>query len=52
MRIDGISTDITGIKRAEEETLRLATALKSTEEAIFITGIDGTIQDANPALMG
>ena len=34
---------------AEEETSRLATALKSTEEAIMITALDGTIQDVNPA---
>ncbi|MFN8488580.1 MAG: PAS domain S-box protein [Caldilineaceae bacterium] len=45
----GILMDITERKRAEEETLRLATALKSTEEAIFITGIDGAIQYVNPA---
>ncbi len=41
--------DITARKRAEAETIRLATALKSTEEAIMITSIEGTIQDVNPA---
>ena len=34
---------------AAEETSRLATALKSTEEAILITDLDGTIKDVNPA---
>ncbi len=36
-------------KQAEEETTRLATALKSIDEAIMITDVDGTIQDVNPA---
>ncbi|MFN8464497.1 MAG: GAF domain-containing protein [Caldilineaceae bacterium] len=36
-------------KRAEAETIRMATALKSIDEAIMITGLDGMIQDVNPA---
>ncbi|MCX6045440.1 MAG: PAS domain S-box protein, partial [Chloroflexi bacterium] len=41
--------DITSRKRAEEETIQLATALKSTEEAILITSVQGTIRYVNPA---
>ncbi|MBX3012552.1 MAG: response regulator [Caldilineaceae bacterium] len=48
-RLDGISTDITDRKQAEADVMRLATALKATEEAVFITAIDGTIEDVNPA---
>ena len=36
-------------QKAEEETSRLATALQSTEEAILITDLDGTILNVNPA---
>lgn len=36
-------------KRAEAETMRLATALTSIDEAIMITDLDGIIQDVNPA---
>ncbi len=36
-------------KRAEAETMRLATALTSIDEAIMITNLDGVIQDVNPA---
>ena len=36
-------------KRAEAETMRLATALTSIDEAIMITDLDGVIQDVNPA---
>ena len=36
-------------KRAEAETIRMATALQSIDEAIMITDLDGVIQDVNPA---
>lgn len=36
-------------QQAEEQTSRLATALQSTEEAILITDLAGTILDVNPA---
>jgi len=41
--------DISERKQAELETTRLATALKSTEEAIVITDTAGNIIDVNPA---
>ncbi len=36
-------------KRAEAETMRMATALTSIDEAIMITDLAGVIQDVNPA---
>lgn len=48
-RIDGVSTDITERKHDHEEMTRLATALKSTDEAIIIIDLEGKIQDINPA---
>ena len=36
-------------KRAEAETIRMATALQSIDEAIMITDLEGVIQDVNPA---
>lgn len=41
--------DITERKRAEEEHVRLATALEQAAEAIFISGTDWVIQYVNPA---
>lgn len=42
-------TDISDRKRAEEERLRLATAIEQSAESIVITDPDGTIQYVNPA---
>lgn len=36
-------------KRAEAETMRMATALTAIDEAIMITDLNGVIQDVNPA---
>jgi PAS domain S-box-containing protein len=36
-------------KQAEAQTERLATALRSIDEAIMITSVEGAIQDVNPA---
>jgi len=41
--------DVTERKRAEEERLRLATAIEQSAESIVITDKDGTIQYVNPA---
>ncbi len=44
-----IMRDITERKRAEEERIRLATAIEQSEEAILITDVDAAIQYVNPA---
>jgi len=44
-----IARDITERKRAEEERVRLATAIDQVAEIVFITDINGTIQYTNPA---
>jgi PAS domain S-box-containing protein len=45
----GVIQDITERKRAEEERIRLATAIEQAAEAIFVTTPDWIIQYANPA---
>ncbi len=45
----GVGFDITERKRMEQERMRLAAALESAGEAIFITDTDGNIQFVNPA---
>lgn len=45
----GISRDLTERRLAEEERLRLVTAIEQSEETIFITDADGTIRYVNPA---
>jgi len=44
-----IYRDITGKKRAEEERIRLATAIEQASESIIISDRPGTIQYVNPA---
>ena len=45
----GVGFDITDRKRVEQERVRLAAALESAGEAIFITDTRGSIQFVNPA---
>ena len=45
----GVGFDITERKRMEQERVRLAAALESAGEAIFITDTEGSIQFVNPA---
>ena len=45
----GVGFDITDRKRMEQERVRLAAALESAGEAIFITDTRGSIQFVNPA---
>ncbi|MFZ0930384.1 MAG: PAS domain S-box protein [Syntrophobacteraceae bacterium] len=47
--LEGFITDITERKQAEEERVRLATAIEQAAEAIFITDSDWIIQYVNPA---
>lgn len=46
----GISRDISERKKAEEERVRLATAIESAGEAVLIAGADAAICYANPAV--
>ena len=45
----GVDKDITERKQAEEEHIRLATAIEQAAESVVITDRDGTIQYVNPA---
>lgn len=45
----GIGIDISARKKAEEELLRLATAIEQAEEEVVITDTRGVIQYVNPA---
>jgi PAS domain S-box-containing protein len=45
----GVDKDITEHKQAEEERVRLATAIEQAAESVVITDRDGTIQYVNPA---
>ena len=45
----GVDKDITERKQAEEERVRLATAIEQAAESVVITDRDGTIQYVNPA---
>lgn len=45
----GVNKDITKHKQAEEERVRLATAIEQAAESVVITDRDGTIQYVNPA---
>ncbi len=45
----GVDKDVTERKQAEEERMRLVTAVEQAAETIVITDRDGTIQYANPA---
>jgi len=45
----GVDKDITERKQAEEERIRLATAIEQATESVVITDRDGTIQYVNPA---
>ena len=45
----GVDKDITENKQAEEERVRLATAIEQAAESVVITDRDGTIQYVNPA---
>ncbi|MBE9572348.1 MAG: PAS domain S-box protein [Proteobacteria bacterium] len=45
----GVDKDITERKQAEEERMRLATAIEQATESVVITDRDGTIQYVNPA---
>jgi len=42
--------DITRRKQAEEELIRLSTAIEQIRDTIVIFGIDGIVQYVNPAL--
>jgi PAS domain S-box-containing protein len=44
-----ISRDVTEMRRAAQEQLRLATALEQADEAVVMTDPDGAIQFVNPA---
>ncbi|MGA4645147.1 PAS domain S-box protein [Limisphaera sp. 4302-co] len=46
----GILLDITDRRRMEEEHARLAAAVESVDEAVFVTDLQGVILYANPAL--
>ena len=45
----GVDKDITEHKQAEEERVRLVTAIEQAAESVVITDRDGTIQYVNPA---
>jgi PAS domain S-box-containing protein len=45
----GLMLDITELRAAEEEKIRLTTAIEQSAEAVVITDIKGTIQYVNPA---
>jgi PAS domain S-box-containing protein len=45
----GVDKDITEHKQAEEERIRLVTAIEQSVESVVITDRDGTIQYVNPA---
>ena len=45
----GVDKDITDHKQAEEERIRLVTAIEQAAESVVITDKDGTIQYVNPA---
>jgi PAS domain S-box-containing protein len=45
----GVSIDITERKRAEQERIRLSTAVEQAAEAVMLTDIHGSIQYVNPA---
>ncbi len=47
--VEGIAHDLSERKMAEQERLRLSTAIEQAGEAIVITDIDGNIQYVNPA---
>ncbi len=47
--VEGVMRDITGRKRAEEERMRLATAIEQAAEAIIITDSNWIIDYVNPA---
>jgi PAS domain-containing protein len=49
IEFQSVGRDITERKRAEEERVRLATAIEQATEAIMITGTDSVIQYVNPA---
>jgi PAS domain S-box-containing protein len=49
LRTIGTNQDITARKVAEEERLRLVTAVEQASESIIITDAEGIIQYANPA---
>ncbi len=49
IRYEGIVTDITERRQAEQERLRLSTAIEQAAEVIVVTDKDGTIQYVNPA---
>jgi PAS domain S-box-containing protein len=49
IRLAGIATDITERRKAEEERLRLSTALDQAAESIVITDLRGIILYVNPA---
>lgn len=46
---EGLISDITDLKRAEDELARLATAVEQATEAIIITDTEGNIEYVNPA---
>jgi two-component system, cell cycle sensor histidine kinase and response regulator CckA len=49
MEIEGIAHDITELKQAEEERVRLASAIEQASETVYITDSNGNIQYINPA---
>ena len=49
LRAIAVLADITGRKRAEEETLMLSTAIEQSAEAVMIADTDGFIRYVNPA---
>jgi PAS domain S-box-containing protein len=49
VRVWGMTTDLTEIKKAEAENARLVTAIEQSEEAVVITDTDGSIEYVNPA---
>jgi two-component system, cell cycle sensor histidine kinase and response regulator CckA len=42
-------TDVTDLKRADEERIRLVTAIEQAAEAVMVTDVEGTIVYANPS---
>ncbi|AGF78645.1 PAS domain S-box [Desulfocapsa sulfexigens DSM 10523] len=44
-----VATDITTIKKSEEDRIRLKAAIDQASETVVITDVDGTIQYVNPA---
>ena len=45
----GVGTDLTELKRAEEEMSMLSAAVEQSAESIVVTDVDGIIQYVNPA---